>query len=256
MSERMTCLLIDDEPNATATLAEMMALKCPELEILAQINSAKEAVTKIPQLNPDLLFLDVEMPFMNGFEVLQQLGKISFKVIFTTSHEKYALRAIKFAAIDYLLKPIDLQELKAAVERAKEERKDKSLEQGLDQFKQLFQNINNPASGFSRISLPTIEGLRIIDLHEIVRCQGEGSYTFFFLKNGDKIISSKGLKEYEELLENTNFMRVHNSHIINLKEVVSYTKGEGGFVTLSDKSSVDIARRRKDFFLDKVKHLF
>jgi two-component system LytT family response regulator len=256
MSEKKTCLLIDDEPNATKALASMIVLKCPQIKVLEEINAAKEAVKKIQDWQPDLIFLDVEMPFMNGFEVLQQLPKINCKVIFTTSHEKYALRAIKYSAIDYLLKPIDMEELQAAVGKFEEQRKNNSIEQGMEQFKQLFQNIQSPSQGFSKISLPTFEGLRIVTLTDVVRCEGDGSYTSFYLKNGEKVLSSKNLKEYEELLDSAHFMRVHNSHIINLKEVTSYTKGDGGFVTLSDKSSVDIARRRKDVFLEKVKHLF
>jgi two-component system LytT family response regulator len=256
MPENYRCLLIDDEPNATQALAAMIAMKCPQLLVLEQINSAKDAVEKIQKWKPDLIFLDVEMPFLNGFELLQQLPNIDFQVIFTTSHEKYAIRAIKFAAIDYLLKPIDLEELQASVAKFEKQKNQVSNDAGIEQFKQLFQNLQSPAQGYTKISLPTFEGLRIVTLSDIVRCEGDGSYTTFHLNTGEKIVSSKNLKEYEDLLESTHFMRVHNSHIINLKEVAAYTKGDGGFVTLSDKSSVDIARRRKEAFLEKIKHLF
>ncbi len=184
--------------------------------------------------------------------MLQQLSTIDFEVIFTTAYEKYAIQAIKFSALDYLLKPFSLEELTIAVQHYEQKVNKK---QSATQFETLFYNLRNMQKNVKKIALPTSNGLMIIQLSDIVRCQADANYTNFFLTNKKKLVISKTLKEFEELLHEYDFIRVHHSHLINLHHVQNYARGEGGTITLSDGSQVDVSRRKKDEFLSRLANL-
>jgi len=197
---------------------------------------------------PTLLFLDIEMPGMNGFEMLQQLPSINFSIIFTTSYDQYAIKAIKFSALDYLLKPVDREDLQIAVQKAMQSEK-QSLPQ---QIEILLQKLNHPTIPVNKIAIPTIEGLQMIFVEDIISCSSESNYTVLHLKNKQKITASRTLKEIEEMLEDYSFTRVHHSYLVNLNEVEKYFRGDGSYLMMSDGSAIDVSRSRKDLLLKKL----
>jgi len=205
-------------------------------------------LTAIRQQSPDLVFLDVEMPKMNGFEMLEQLDRINFHLIFTTSYNQYALKAIRFSAIDYLLKPIDREELKKAVQKVKE-RIQVPIPQ---QLEILMQRLKQPAVPVSKIALPTMEGLQMIPIESIISCESDDNYTLLKLKGGKKLLVTRSLKDIDESLEQHSFIRVHRSYLVNLNEIEKYMKGEGGYLVMSDGTSIDVARNKKEVLLKKL----
>lgn len=243
-------IIIDDEPDCCEVLSILLEKYCPQVKVLASCNSAADAITQLSKNEADLVFLDVEMPHMNGFELLEKLPQINFQLIFTTSYDQYAIKAIRFSALDYLLKPVDREELQAAVRKA-EERIKKHLPQ---QLEILLQKINKPANTINRIALPTMEGLQLIPLDTIISCASSSNYTILSLKENQKLIVSRTLKEIEEMLEDHHFLRVHHSYLVNLNEVRKYIKGEGGVLIMSDGSSVDVSRSRKEQLLKKLQN--
>lgn len=238
-------ILIDDEKHCRETLAIQLERYCPEVQLLAQCSSAAEGLRVIKEQKPDLVFLDVEMPLMNGFEMLQQLSDISFEVIFTTGYDAYAIKAIRFSALDYLLKPIDRDELQKAVAKARQH-SGQSLTQ---QFHVLLEKLENKPGVLQKIALPTQEGFELVPVASIIKCESDSNYTHIYLKSGRKILVSRTLKEIEELLEGHSFLRVHHSYIANLNEITRYVRGEGGYLVMSDDSSVMVSRSRKEALL-------
>jgi two-component system LytT family response regulator len=239
-------ILIDDEVHCLDTLNMLLSDYCSEVQVIEQCVSAKKALEAIEKLKPDLVFLDIEMPVMNGFELLEQLSTISFAIIFTTSYDQYAIKAIRFSALDYLLKPIDPKELISAVKKVQEERHLPMAEQ----FQILLNQIQGKGGGFSKIAVPTAEGFELIYTEQIICCEANDNYTHFFLKNKNKIIACRTLKEIEEQLQGFPFfIRVHNSYLVNLNEVTRYIRGEGGYLVMSDGTSVNVSRSRKESLL-------
>ncbi len=237
----ITAVIIDDEQNGRLALREKLKLFCPEVEVLAEAENGKLGLEIIKKYKPEIIFLDVEMPEMNGFEMLTQLPERKAHVIFTTAYNQYAIKAIKYAAFDYLLKPIDIEELKLTVKKAwdndlQEERK----------------KIVATGKSFTKLAIATIDGLHFIPIADIIRLEADSNYTTFYLQNGTKFLSSRSLIEYEELLNDHNFFRCHHSHIINLNFVSKYIKNDGGEIVMSDGTHVDISRRKKKEFLLKV----
>ena len=244
----ITAFIVDDEPNCCQTLATLLKRYCPQIEIAGVFHSGITALPAIKAMSPQILFLDIEMPQMNGFELLEQLAEINFELIFTTSYDQYAIKAFHFSALDYLLKPIDREELQKAVQKVIQ-RQSHPLPQQIDiLLKKLYQ----PATAIGKIALPTTEGLQMIPVDSVISCASDGNYTIFFLKNKKKLIVSRILKEIEEMLEDHSFTRVHNSYIVNLNEIEKYIKGEGGYLIMSDGSSVDVSRSRKESLLKKL----
>jgi two-component system LytT family response regulator len=238
-------ILIDDEVHCLDTLNMLLSDHCPDVQVIEQCVLAKKGLEAIEKLKPDLVFLDIEMPVMNGFELLEQLSNISFPIIFTTSYDQYAIKAIRFSALDYLLKPIDPKELISAVQKVQEERHLPMAEQ----FQILLNQIQGKG-GFSKIAVPTAEGFELIYAEQIICCEANDNYTHFFLKNKDKIIACRTLKEIEEQLQGFPFfVRVHNSYLVNLNEVTRYIRGEGGYLVMSDGTSVNVSRSRKESLL-------
>ena len=240
-------IIVDDEPYSCESLVTLLERYCPAVKVADICYSGEVALSAIKEQQPQIVFLDIEMPRMNGFEMLEKLPEINFQIIFTTSYDQYAIKAIRFSALDYLLKPVDREELQKAVQKVTQ-RSHQSLPQ---QFELLLQKIHHPSS-IQKIALPTMEGLQMVPVDSIISCSSDSNYTVFLLKHKKKIIASRTLKEIEEMLEEYSFLRVHHSYIVNLNEVNKYIKGEGGYLTMSDESIVDVSRSRKEKLLKKL----
>lgn len=235
-------LLIEDEKGSAERLHYFLEADHQySIQLLAWKDSVPRALEFLRKEKVDLVFLDVELGTQTGFDLLSQLGQIDFQIIFTTAHQEYALQAIKHAAMDYLLKPIDREELKLAVEKVRKE-KGKSV----DALEKLLKQFHFQEKLGHKIALPSLVGIEYVPVEEILRCRADINYTHFYLKNGRKITVSKTLKEFEIQLLPHGFFRVHNSHLINLAEVKFYQKGKGGSLILSDGSEVEVASRRKE----------
>jgi two-component system, LytTR family, response regulator len=253
MSE-IKAIIVDDEQHCIDALQTMLQKKCPEVTVLGGVNSVKEARDLIAETQPDLVFLDVEMPHQNGFELLKLFDKISFDVIFTTAYEQYALKAIKFNALDYLLKPFSVKELQDAVQKCIQRRSaaQATIEPTSSPLEVFLQNMKTLHQTHKKIALPTINGLVFMPVQNIVRCESTGNYTRIFFTDKKNLMVSRPLKEFEEMLSDVDFFRVHNSHLINLQQMQSYIQGEGGFALMSDGTQVEVSRRRKADFLKKA----
>jgi len=239
-------IIIDDEAHCITTLAVLLQEYCPEVQVAERCHSAKSGLEAIEKIKPDLVFLDIEMPAMNGFEMLEQFTQIPFAVVFTTSYDQYAIKAIRYSALDYLLKPIEPKELIAAVHRVQQQKRMPAAEQ----FEILFSRIQNKESAFRKMAVPTIEGYELIAAENIIRCEADDNYTHFFLKDKTRISACRNLKEVEEQLQDFSyFVRVHHSWLVNMNEVTKYIRGEGGYVIMSDGSTVSVSRSRKEALL-------
>lgn len=239
-------ILIDDEGHCLETLSILLREYCPEVQVLEQCTSAREGLAAISKLTPDLVFLDIEMPMMNGFELLESFVAPSFSVIFTTSYNQYAIRAIRFSALDYLMKPIDPKELVTAVQRIRNQQRPPSPEQ----FRILASHTKSREPGFHKIAVPTLEGYELIAATEILYCEASDNYTHLHLKTANRITACRTLKEIEDQLGAFGyFVRVHHSFVVNLNEVTKYVRGDGGYVVLSDETTVNVSRSRKEELL-------
>ncbi len=239
-------IIIDDERHCIDRLSNLINMHCGSSVVLTgSFQTIDDGLRAIKELQPDLVFLDVIIHDATGFDLLKKLPEINFELIFTTAFDKYAVQAFKFSAVDYLLKPIDADDLKQAVLRIKEKLSKDDIIKRMDV---LFHNLQqkNP----KKISIPTLSGLTFLAVHDIIRCRSESNYTIIHLKNEQKITVSKTLKEFEELLAEYDFYRVHNSHLINLAYIQNYNKE--GFVTMSDQSKVEVSTRRKEEFLKRL----
>lgn len=237
-------ILVDDEVHCLDTLSMQLKEHCPQVQVVERCTSGPAALKAVECHAPTLVFLDIEMPAMNGFELLEHYRELPFAVIFTTSYDHYAIRALHVSALDYLLKPIDAGELVAAVLKV-ETQKHRPLP---GQF-QVLQQVTHRGS-FTKLALPVQEGYELIAIDDIMRCEADDNYTHIYLKGHGKVIASRSLKELEVHLESfASFVRVHHSHIVNLNEVTRYVRGEGGYVVMSDGTTVNVSRRRKDALL-------
>jgi two-component system LytT family response regulator len=239
-------IIVDDEIHCLDTLSILLKEYCPQVKVIEKCNSAKTAIEAIEKLDPSLVFLDIEMPMMNGFELLERFKEISFAIIFTTSYDQYAIKAIRFSALDYLLKPIEPNELMNAVKKVEEQQQLPMAEQ----FQMLLKQIHDKNSSFNKIAVPTAEGFELIPAEHILYCEASDNYTHFFLKTKNKITACRTLKEIEEQLHDFSFfVRIHHSYIANLNEVAKYVRGEGGYLIMSDGSSINVSRSRKEALL-------
>lgn len=246
-------IIVDDEQHCIDALQTMLVRKCPGVEVVGSAKGVKEAKELVDELHPDLVFLDVEMPHQNGFELLKLFDKIGFDVIFTTAYEQYALKAIKFNALDYLLKPFSVKELQDALDKCREKKQQRQRDtNSLSPMDVFLQNMKTLQQSHKKIALPTINGLVFMPVQNIVRCESTGNYTRIFFTDKKNLMVSRPLKEFEELLADVDFFRVHNSHLINLQQMQSYIQGEGGFALMSDGAQVEVSRRRKADFLKRA----
>ena len=243
-------LVIDDENRTKELIVKMINSFGLEIEAIPGGNNVSSGIESIKAYDPDIVFLDIQMPDGTGFDLLKGLKEKNFELIFITAHEEFAIKAIKFSALDYILKPIDQTELKAAVENAIRAVDDKKEE---IQFEALQNNINPIMK--RRLVLKTQESVHVVELDNIIRCEADRNYTSFFLIGGKKILVSKTLKEYETLLSGHNFLRVQQSHLINLDYVDRYDKGNGGSVVMRDGSEVPLSPAKRDVFFKILEHL-
>jgi two-component system LytT family response regulator len=238
----INAILIDDEAHCLESLSILLQKYCPEVNVVQRCISGKQGHEAVAKYKTDLVFLDVEMPSMNGFEFLEHFDEIPFSVIFTTAYDKYAIKAIRFSALDYLLKPIDSKELISAVGKVKAH----SHQPSSEQFRMLLDKIQKNDSGLKKIAVPIAEGFELVKVDDLIACEADNNYTYLHLKNKKKITACRTLKEVEEQLESfPSFIRVHHSYIVNLNEVVKYIRGDGGHLSMSDGSTFDVSRSRK-----------
>jgi len=243
-------VIIDDEENNIGTLQSLLTQFCPEIEIIGTAGNAKQAFTIINELQPQLVFLDIEMPMGNGFDLLEKLMPVNFEVIFVTAFDQYAITAFKYAALDYLLKPVSIDDLKRAVNRSAIRIAEKNVN---NRIESLIANFRSEAQGLKKIGLPTAEGLVFEEIENIMHLQAESNYTLVYIRNKKKMTITKSLKEFEDLLPASIFCRLHHSHIVNLNYITKYYKGRGGYVELTDGTTVEVSTRKKDDFLEKFK---
>ena len=242
----LKAIIIDDEYDSREALRMAVEKYCEEVEIVASCESPEAGLSAIQTLRPDLIFLDIQMPHMSGFDLLNRIDPIDFEVIFVTAYDRYAIKAIKFSALDYLLKPVDIDELLTAVQRVRKKAHDAVA---VNHYKSIIENVKSHGQGLGKLAIPTVDGIIFVKIKEITYCEADRNYTILYFSNQEKIIVSKTLKEFESILEDKNFFRVHNSYLINLQHIQKYIKGEGGYVILSDGSHVDVSRRKKEEFL-------
>lgn len=242
----MTAIIVDDELHCREVLRIMLEMHCPDVDLLQECEDGFIAIEAINRHNPDIVFMDIEMPGMNAFDTLQQLDNIEFQVIFTTAYDQYAIKAIKFSALDYLLKPIDADELIAAVAKASEQK----VQVQQVQLQQLQHSLQNPDNDF-KLMISTNEGPYFIPTDDILFAEGQNNYTHFHLSRQRKLVASKTLLEFENLLSDHGFLRVHKSFLVNLKYVERYLN-KNGTLLLTDGSEVEVSRRKKDEVLNRL----
>ncbi|MBL7922694.1 MAG: response regulator transcription factor [Bacteroidia bacterium] len=239
-------VIVDDEISCTDILHWQLETYCPQVNNLAICNSPADALHRINDLHPDLVFMDIEMPGMNAFELLEKLKPVNFDVIFITAYNQFAVQAFKENAVDYLLKPIEKSDLIQAVEKVSGKQKSDSAEK----IESLLKLFREQLSTNKKIALPTGDGISFISVEKIVRCESDNNYTFIFLSTGERILITKTLKQIEESLEAYPFYRVHQSHLVNLNHIVRYVKDQGGHLVMSDQSTITVARQRKEGLME------
>ncbi|MDX9881754.1 MAG: LytTR family DNA-binding domain-containing protein [Prolixibacteraceae bacterium] len=250
MNKRMLkVLIVDDEEHVRAMLVNILQSFCPDLEIVGQAGDVAGAVSKIKELKPDLALLDINLPDGNGFDVLKAFSKVDFSVIFVTAYDEYAVKAFKCSALDYILKPFNIDELVETIEKARESIANKNLAKKIAAF---LDNLNSNSPDEKKIVLKTQESIHIVKVSTIIRCESFHNYTEFHIAGAKKLVVSKTLKEYETLLCGFGFFRVHQSHLINVNYINRFDKTDGGYLVLADGSQVPVAKRKKDELL----HLF
>jgi two-component system, LytTR family, response regulator len=243
-------VLIDDEANNLDNLAQLLTTWCPEVQVVATAMQADDGKQIILQHRPDLVFLDIQMPGKSGFDLLQSLTQYDFEVIFVTAYDQYGIQAVKFAAVDYLLKPIHVDELQLAVQKACAKSAYKKQNGRLENLIQLLQQKQDKDE--HRIALSTGKETRFIHTQHIVRCESSNNYTHFYLLEGEKLIVSKPIYEYDELLSNYGFIRCHQSHLINKKYIKSWVKEDGGYLLLDDGSAIPVSRNKKEMVMEAL----
>lgn len=251
---RIKTILVDDEPRGLASLQKLLQLNCPEVDVVACYNSAEEAKDAITHLSPQLVFLDIAMPGQTGLDLLRDLKEISFETIFVTAHNNYMTQAFHFSAVDYILKPVDEELLIEAVKRARKRIEEKTGRQHIETF--LHNLGHKKGSQKMKLCIPSLKGFQVIDIRDIIYCEANGNYTNFHFANRALICASKPIHEYEELLEDCNFVRIHKSFAVNLEHIKEYIRGEGGSVILSNQHEVEVSRRKKDILMTRMKEFY
>jgi two-component system, LytTR family, response regulator len=247
---KINIVIVDDEPKSIETLTILLNNYHNDVNIIDTANSMTEGISMIEKRKHeiDILFLDIQMPDGDGFSLLQQLPKIDFKIIFTTAYDQYAIKAIKLSALDYLLKPIDNAELKEALQKYKELKKDDQYLSSLSYFKDALRQ----KTVFEKLAVTTLNEIKFIELSKIRFLQSDNNYTTIHLDNNQQLVSSKNIGYYEELLESTNFFRIHNSYLVNLKKIERFIKGKAGAVEIEGGITLDVSVRRKDSLFERL----
>jgi two-component system LytT family response regulator len=241
-------VLIDDEPKNIKILKAMLDEFCPEISFIGAASNVEEAEALIRREEPELVFLDIQLSNETGFDLLDRLTPVSFEVIFVTAYNEYAVRAFRYSALDYLLKPVNIEELTAAVAKATEHRRLRNVNR---QLQNLIFNLRSPEATAHKLAIPNADSLSFISVGDIIRCEASGGYTHFFMTTGEKVLSTKTIGEYEELLPPDTFMRIHSKHIVNIQHIKKYHKGRGGFVEMEGMFTIEVSARRKTEFLNR-----
>lgn len=243
----ISCIIIDDEKNALEMMEWLLKTYCPQVKIMDMCSSADTGIEAIHKHRPDVVFLDIEMPKMNGFDMLEQFDKVFFDVVFCTAYDQFAIKAFHYSALNYLLKPIDPDDLQATVKRIEEKKSVPTKEQ----FQLLLQNIQYPQKTTPpRIALSSGDGLIFIATHDIVYCEAESNYTSVVLSDGRKIVVSKVLKEIDEALSGPDFYRIHSSFLINLNHIKKFVRSDGGYIVMDNGATISISRAKRQEFMD------
>ncbi|MFT3843912.1 MAG: LytTR family DNA-binding domain-containing protein [Lacibacter sp.] len=244
-------LTVDDEPKNLRILKELLRSYCPQVDHVGEAESMEKAIEMIHTLQPELVLLDIEMPHGNAFDLLDKIMPVDFEIVFVTAFETYTLKAFKYSALDYLLKPVNIDELKNAILKAQHRVDQKNFNL---QLTNLLNNLRQKESSHQKIAIPSSNGgFEFISFNEIVFCEANGPYTYIITDDGRKLVSSKNIKEFEEILPASVFFRSHHSFLINLSKVKKYIKGRGGEVEMENGSVIELAIRRKDDFLKRIK---
>ena len=244
----LKAILVDDELNSLQNLQFKIQEYCPSIRVVAQTQNPEEGIRMINQYKPDVLFLDIEMPRMSGFKMLEQIPEVDFEVIFITAYNHYAIHAIRISAFDYLVKPVGIEDLQQTVERLGNFAAKKTRERA----ENLKQNLANPKSQEDHIAIPTSDGLEFIQIKQILRIESSSNYSKLILQNGQHMLVTRQLKDFEEMLQDYRFYRVHHSHLINLGFIARYVRGDGGQVTMRNGDIIDVSRRKKEVFLKLI----
>jgi two-component system LytT family response regulator len=242
-------VLVDDETDNITVLQQLLETYCHQVIVVGTAAGVDTALPLIREMDPDLVFLDIEMIQGNGFDLLNQLQPLSFQVIFVTAFDEYAVKAFKYSAVDYLLKPVDIEELRHAVNKVEEHRQGKL---DLRPIRMLLENVGAMHLSQQKMAIPTINGLSFVAIANIIRFEAKGNYTAIYITDGEPLMATRTIKDYELLLPEAIFCRIHNSHIVNLQKIQTYHKGRGGYVTMEDGTSIEVASRRRQEFLQKL----
>lgn len=248
-------LIVDDEENSRETLRGKIGLFCPEVEIVGEAAAVAEAIEKIKSVQPDALFLDIKLAGESGFDILDAISKddtLNPEIVFITAHDEFAVRAIKFSALDYLLKPIDPEELVKAIRKIEAR---KGLPKNATNLNVLVENIRQASDSPKKIVIPTSDGMHVIKISDIIRLESSSNYTTFYLNNEKSLLASKTLKEFDNMLANYNFNRIHKSHLVNMNYLKRYVQTDGGYLILEDGSRIPVANRKKEQLLTILKNL-
>jgi len=242
-------VLVDDEVDSIRILQRLLETYCPNVNIAGTANGVDTGVELIRESRPDLVLLDIEMAQGNAFDLLNQLMPLTFQVIFVTAFDNYAIRAFKYSAVDYLLKPVDIDDLRNAIGRVRERPEAKDL---AEQMKILLSNVGMLHLTQQKMAIPTITGLNFVPIQDILRFEAKGNYTIIYLSGGETVMATRTIRDYEELLPENIFCRIHSSHIINLSRIEKYQKGRGGMVLMEDGTTIEVAARRRDEFMRRL----
>lgn len=245
-------IIVDDEQRSREALNGLIERYCPEVFIISEATGCNDGIDKARKFEPDLVFLDIQMPDGSGFNFLEAFDKINFEVIFTTAHDQFAIKAIKYSALDYLLKPVDPDELKVAIHKYLQKNDKGKIN---DNIKVLLDNIKSPQNDAKKIILSTSEGMHIVSTDDIVRCESDDYYTNYFFVNGTSLLISKTLKQNEAMLSDFDFIRPHKSHLVNIKYIKSFLKVDGGYILMTDGSKIPVSRRKRESIVEILSHL-
>jgi two-component system LytT family response regulator len=252
----ITAVLIDDDEHLRKGMKSLLQRYAPDIRIIGEAESVTTGIEALQQLQPQVVFLDIHLADGTGFDILEEVAKTQNKtnahIVFITAHEQYALKAFKFSALDFLLKPVDPEDLLKSIQKIKEALEKNTSFEHIDL---LLENIRKKVDNFKRIALSTSEGIHLFEISDIIRCESQDNYTQFFIKNHKPLLISKTLKDYEELLKEHGFERIHQSHLINLSYLKSYIKTDGGYVVMADNSNLPIAQRKKERLQELIKAL-
>ncbi len=246
------CVIVEDELKSRETLKGLLSRFCPDVMVVAEAGGVQQGREMIAKHKPDLVFLDIEMPDGSGFRLLDQSAPVEYDVIFTTAFDQFAIKAIRYAALDYLLKPIVPDELQAAVDKVRQHKEKKN---NMKNFEVLLNNLNPARSEQKKVVLSTVEKIHVVELDRILRCESDNYYTHFYFTDGGHLLISKTLKDVEALLEGGSFIRPHKSHLINIRYIQNFSRDEGGVITLNNGDKIPVSRRKKEKILEIIHNL-